>query len=69
LFDTFHKNQETIEKEIGEQLEWMELPDATASRILLTYNGNPKERKRWEEYFKWCISTVEKFSNVFKKYV
>jgi len=69
LFDTFHKNQEIIEKEIGEQLEWMELPEATASRILLTYNGNPKERKRWEEYFKWCISTVEKFSKVFKKYV
>lgn len=66
LFDTFHKNQESIEKEIGEQLEWMELPDATASRILLTYNGNPKERKRWEEYFK--LSTVEKFSKVFKQY-
>ncbi|OQY94041.1 MAG: hypothetical protein B6D37_09920 [Sphingobacteriales bacterium UTBCD1] len=69
LFDTFYKNKEAIEREIGEQLEWMELPDATASRILLTYNGNPKERIRWEEYFKWCITTVEKFSKVFKKYV
>jgi hypothetical protein len=47
----------------------MELPDATASRILLTYNGNPKQRERWEEYFKWCITTVEKFSKVFKKYL
>jgi hypothetical protein len=69
LFDTFLKNKEAIEKEIGEQLEWMELPDATASRILLTYNGNLKERERWEEYFKWCITTVEKFSKVFKKYL
>ncbi len=69
LFDTFHKNQETIEREIGEQLEWMELPDATASRILLCYDGNPKERERWNEYFNWCITVVEKFSKVFKKYV
>lgn len=69
LFDTFHKNHEVIEKEIGAQLEWMELPDATASRVLLTYQGNPKERKRWEEYFKWCIMTVEKFSKVFKSYL
>ncbi len=69
LFDTFHKNQETIEREIGEQLEWMELPDATASRILLCYDGNPKERERWNEYFNWCITAVEKFSKVFKKYV
>lgn len=68
LFDKFHKNQEKIEKEIGEQLEWMELPDATASRILLTYNGNPKDRSRWEEYFKWCNTTAEKFTKVFKKY-
>jgi hypothetical protein len=69
LYDNFHKNKIEIEKEIGAQLEWMELPDATASRILLTYNGNPKDKKRWEEYFMWSISTVEKFSKVFKIYV
>ena len=69
LYDNFHKNKIEIEKEIGAQLEWMELPDATASRILLTYNGNPKDKKRWEEYFMWSIATVEKFSKVFKIYV
>ena len=69
LYDNFHKNKLEIEKEIGTQLEWMELPDATASRILLTYNGNPKDKKRWEEYFMWSIATVEIFSKVFKKYV
>jgi len=69
LFDTFHSNKEAIESEIGEELEWMELPDATASRIRLVYNGNPKDRKRWDEYFRWCVATVENFSRVFKKYV
>ncbi len=69
LFDTFLKNKSEIEKELETQLEWMELPDATASRVLLVLNGNPKDKQRWGEYFKWCISSVEKFSKVFKKYL
>jgi len=69
LFDKFHNNKTEIERELEAQLEWMELPDATASRILLTYSGNPKEKKRWDEYFKWCILMVEKFSKVFKNYI
>lgn len=69
LFDTFYKNKDQIENELGEKLDWMALPDATASRILLTFNGNPKDRSRWKEYFKWCISTVEKFILIFRKYV
>jgi hypothetical protein len=69
LYENLHKKQSEIEKEIGAELEWMELPDATASRILLTYNGNPKDKKRWDEYFMWSIATVEIFSKVFKKYV
>jgi hypothetical protein len=69
LYDALHQQQQFIENEIGEQLEWMELPEATASRVLLTYSGNPKDRERWEEYFKWCTSTVESFSRVFKRYM
>jgi Domain of unknown function (DUF4268) len=68
LFDTLHKNKEKIENALGEQLDWMELPEATASRILLVYNGNPKDKKRWVEYFKWSINTVEQFTKVFKGY-
>lgn len=69
LFDAFHLHKSKIEQEIGEELEWMELPDATASRILLTYKGNPKERNRWDEYFGWSKTTVDKFATVFKKYM
>ena len=28
-----------------------------------------KERKHWDEYFNWCVNTVEKFSSAFKKYL
>jgi hypothetical protein len=47
----------------------MELPDATASRILLTKKGNPKDRKQWDEYYSWCVATVEKFNLAFKAYL
>ncbi len=69
LFDNFHKNKEKIEAAIGSELEWMELPDATASRILITKKGNPKDRKQWDDYYAWCVETVEKFSVTFKSYL
>lgn len=69
LFDNLLKHKEAIESVVGVELEWMELPDATASRILYTYQGNPKDKKRWGEYFAWCTDTVEKFSKAFKPYV
>jgi hypothetical protein len=69
LFDTFHKNKEKIEAAVGAELEWMELPDATASRILLTKKGNPKDRKQWDDYYNWCVVTVEKFTQAFKTYL
>ena len=69
LFDLFQQHKLEIEAEIGSTLEWMELPDATASRILLTHDGNPKDKKRWEEYFKWCSATAGKFTKAFKKYL
>ena len=69
LFDIFYKHKEQIESTIGAELEWMELPDATASRILLTKKGNPKDRKQWDEYYAWCVSTVEKFTKAFKQYL
>ena len=69
LFDTFYKNKEKIEAAVGAELEWMELPDATASRVLLTKKGNPKDKKQWDDYYAWCVSTVEKFSTAFNSYL
>lgn len=69
LFDSLLNNKIEIEQELGENLDWMELPDATASRILLTHPANLKDKKNWQSYFEWCVSIVEKFSQVFKKRV
>ena len=69
LFHLLFSQKDSIEQELKTPLEWMELPDATASRILTVYNGNPKLKERWEEYFKWLVQMTENFVRVFKKYV
>jgi hypothetical protein len=69
LYDAFYKSKEDIENAIGSELEWMELPDATASRVLLIMKCNPKDKNQWQTYFKWCITTAEKFSITFKAYI
>jgi len=68
LYDTFYKNKDKIEASIGSELEWMELPDATASRILITLKTNPKDRKSWNDSFDWCTRTVELFNNTFRSF-
>jgi hypothetical protein len=68
LYDTFYKNKDKIEAAIGSELEWMELPDATASRILITMKTNPKDRKSWDESFEWCTRIVNLYSQTFKPY-
>jgi len=69
LYDTFYKNKDKIEASIGSELEWMELPDASASRILITLKTNPKDRKSWNDSFDWCTRTVELFNNTFRIFI
>ena len=69
LFENFYKNKEVIETNIKSDLEWMDLPNATASRIISKLHCNPKDKNKWDEYFKWYSSEATKFSNEFIKYV
>lgn len=69
LFNKLHENREKIETELGEKLEWMELPEAIASRIKLSRNADIAQTENWEEYFKWLKQMAEKFHKVFSKHV
>jgi hypothetical protein len=69
LFKKLFSQKDQIEKELGIELQWMELPNATASRIIITYNGDPRDRSKWDEYKKWLVSTADLFSKVFIKYI
>lgn len=68
LYKTLFSHRDEIEAEIGEKLEWMELPEKKASRIKLSLPGDFEDESKWEEYFEWLLRKAEKFKEVFPKY-
>ena len=69
LYATFLENRTSIETAVGSELEWMELPTATASRIKLALSCDPKNKENWLDYHQWLVTTVEKFSSAFTPHV
>jgi len=68
LYHNFEEHKEEIESELGEKLEWMELPNKKASRIKVSTPGDFKDQDKWEEYFEWLLQKTENFQKVFPKY-
>ena len=69
--DFFHnlaEQKEKIESDLGEKLEWMELPEKKASRIKVSTDGSLGQENKWEEYFEWLLQETEKFQKTFPKY-
>ena len=69
IFYTLVNNKEQIESELGAGLEWLELPDHKASRILITKQVDFDDRTIWNEQFDWLIDVMLKMKKVFKKYI
>ena len=58
-----------IEDELNEELEWMGLPNKTASRIKISKTGNIKDPDKRSEQFEWFKTQAELFQKVFPKYI
>lgn len=69
LYSRIFNNKEKIESELGEILEWMELPNKKASRIKSSLIGNFEDESKWSYYFEWLLKESEKFQLVFPKYI
>lgn len=69
LYSELFKQKDAIERELSEEVEWMELPGKKASRIKVSYPGNFEDEKSWEIYFSWLVGVAEKFRSVFPKYL
>ena len=68
----YHKlvqHKDEIETEIGAALDWRELPDKKASRIILEKPVNLDEYNEWNSQFDWIIDMCVRFKNAFKKFV
>lgn len=69
LFHKFRSHKEQIETEMGMELDWRELPDKKASRILITHSADFEDKDNWPEQFDWVMDVALKMKKAFKRYL
>jgi hypothetical protein len=60
-----YEDKDKIESEVGEGLQWLELPDKKESRIQAEHNADPLEQSQWPEQHKWLCERLEAFHRTF----
>ena len=55
-----------IDQAFGNQLEWQNLPDSTAFRIVKYHACSPLEETQWPAYFAWLHDQAEVFQRTFR---
>lgn len=69
LYHKLHDHKDEIEVALGENLEWMELPNKKASRLRIHKAGTLEDESKWEDNFDWLLSMAEKFHRILPKYI
>lgn len=70
MFKQLKAQQPAIDAALGTPLEWMELPDGHACRILQVRADSPLEDEdQWPVYFAWLEQAAVKMSDVFRPLV
>ena len=64
-FHKLYEDKDEIEREFGEKLDWMELPQGKDCRIILYTDGDIKNRDNWDKCFNWFLEMTESFHKVF----
>ena len=68
FFEQLREDKIQIEDEIGAQLDWRELPERRASRIILHRDDSDlDDRKAWDDYVNWMKDTLLKFDLAFRQ--
>ncbi|CAG5086014.1 DUF4268 domain-containing protein [Parvicella tangerina] len=68
IFDRIIKDEAKIKSVLGDDLQFLELPDKAAFRIIRSLACDPFDENKWPQYFEWLITNGEKFQKTFKKY-
>lgn len=70
MFKQLQAHQVEIDAALGTQLEWMELPDGHACRILQVRTDSPLESEdQWPAYYAWLEQAALRMSEVFRPLV
>lgn len=69
LFKSLFAHKDEIEKNMEMELEWKELPERKASRILIEKTVDLDDRATWPEQFDYIMDTYIKMKRAFKRYL
>lgn len=69
LFHKLYAKKDDIEAKLGFTLDWQELPERKASRIIVTHDGDFLDESDSKELIKWLVETADSFTRVFPKYL
>ena len=69
LFKSLFAHKDEIEKNMEMELEWKELPERKASRILIEKTVDLDDRATWPEQFDYIMATCIKMKRAFKRYL
>ena len=61
IYHKLHEQKDQIENVIGSKLEWKELPEGKASRIVARIKIDPNNESDWEKCYSWYVENTEKF--------
>lgn len=67
LFQKLFSKQEMIESQLGYKLDWQELPDKKASRVIITKVADFRDDSQQDNIIKWAVEKADEFTRVFKK--
>jgi hypothetical protein len=69
LFKLVYSHKDEIESVMGMKLDWRELPEKKASRIVIEKVVELDNRDKWSEQFEWAMDICLKMKKAFKKYI
>ena len=69
LFQKLFTKKEMIESQLGYKLDWQELPDKKASRVIITKVADFRDESQQDNIIKWAVEKADEFARVFKKYL
>ena len=68
FYNLLLQDKGAIESEMGDKLEWRELPDNTKSEISFSKDGvNTQNESDWGSQHEWFKKNIEKFDKIFRK--
>ena len=69
LYQKFYSHKTSIENEMEMQLEWNQLPDKKASRIIAYKTVDFENKEDWTSQFDWMMDIAIRMKKAFKKHL